>query len=488
MATGLSVSRIINVTVNLSPLGAQFANFNALVIVGDSNVIDVGERIRSYNDISGVAADFSTTDPEYLAASLFFSQSPQPTQLYIGRWAQTATSGLLKGGILTTSEQELSLWTAITTGSFEITIDATLETLSALDFSSETNLNGVASVITTALSGGVCTWDGEKFIITSSTTGTSSTVSYAESTGSGTDISAMLKFTSSTASPPVDGVAAETALEAVTALDSLSTTWYGIMFASENIVDADHLAIAAYIQATTHVYGVSTTSTTLLSSTVTDDIASELSDALYTRSFVQYSQIEYVTASFFGRAFTTNFSANNSVITLMFKQEPGVNPEDLTAAQADTLIAKRCNFFVNYNNGTAILQNGVMSGPAFFDEIHATDALANALEVNLWNALYTSATKIPQTDAGHQQLGTIAEATCEQYVSNGTLAPGTWTTGGFGDLDQGDFVSKGYYVYIAPVASQADADRAARKSVPIQVAAKLAGAIHSADVIVNVNR
>jgi len=255
-------------------------------------------------------------------------------------------------------------------------------------------------------------------------------------------------------------------------------------------VDADHLAVAAYIQAAAlaHVYGVSTTSTQVLDSTVTNDIASELKAGLYTRSFCQYSAIPYAVASFFGRAFTVNFAANNSPITLMYKQEPGVVPETLTSQQANTLIAKRCNFFVNYNNGTAILQNGVMSGPAFFDEIHGTDWLQNNIQTNVWNLLYTSPTKVPQTDPGTHLIVTTVEASCAAAVNNGLVAPGQWNSAGFGTLKQGDFLPKGYYVYAPPVASQAQADREARKSVPIQVAVKLAGAIHSVDVIVNVNR
>ncbi len=71
---------------------------------------------------------------------------------------------------------------------------------------------------------------------------------------------------------------------------------------------------------------------------------------------------------------------------------------------------------------------------------------------------------------------------------NGLLAPGVWNSGGFGILKQGDFLPKGFYVYNAPVASQTQNDRAARMAMPIQIAAKLAGAIHSVDVAVTVNQ
>jgi hypothetical protein len=77
---------------------------------------------------------------------------------------------------------------------------------------------------------------------------------------------------------------------------------------------------------------------------------------------------------------------------------------------------------------------------------------------------------------------------CAQAVVNGLLAPGTWTQAGFGSLNQGDYLSKGFYVYAPPIALQNPADRAARKSVTFQVAAKLAGAIHTVNVLVNINR
>ncbi len=91
MTVGLPVSRLINVTVTLSALAAQAQNLNSLLILGGTDVIDTAARLRSYGSLTAVGADFSLTDPEYLAATLWFSQSPQPTQLYIGRYAQTAT-------------------------------------------------------------------------------------------------------------------------------------------------------------------------------------------------------------------------------------------------------------------------------------------------------------------------------------------------------------------------------------------------------------
>ena len=491
---GLSTSRLINVTVNLAPTGAQFANVDSLLIVGSSNVIDTVQRIRSYSSITAVATDFGTSAPEYLAASDFFNQSPQPNQLYIGRWAQAATAGLLVGGAVTPTNQLISTWNAITTGAFKVAVNGgSVTAVGPINFSGASNLNGVATLINTALTTAsltiTCTWNGVNFVFASGTTGTSSSVSFLTSPASGTDISATLAGTAATAAYQAPGIAAETAVAAVTLLDTLPYQWYGLMMASTSKVTADDLAIAAYIEGTFHLYGVSTIDPNAISAVSTTDVGYQLKQLGYKRTLTQYSSADpYAVASLFGREFTVNFQGNNTVINLMYKQEPGILAENLTDTQADTLIAKRYNFYVNYNNGTAILQNGVMVGSYFIDEVHGTDALSNEIQVNVYNLLYTTPTKIPQTDAGVHQIVNVVEATCASFVSNGLLAPGTWTTSGFGTLNQGDFMPKGYYVYAQPVALQATADRAARKSPPIQVAAKLAGAVDTVNIAITVNR
>ena len=105
MAKALSVARIVNVSVSLAAIAAASRNFGAGCIAGDSDVIDVNERIRSYNDISGVLSDFASDSPEALAATKHFGQNPRPKILYIARWASGATKGRLNGAILTPGPQ-----------------------------------------------------------------------------------------------------------------------------------------------------------------------------------------------------------------------------------------------------------------------------------------------------------------------------------------------------------------------------------------------
>lgn len=491
MTNGLNVGRLVNVTVNLAPLAAARRGFGTLMVAGDSNVINGVERIRTYVDLESVAADFGTSAPEYLAASLYFGQSPRPKQMMVARWLRTATAGLLRGGILTTAEQTLSLWTAITSGSFVISLDGVVKTLTLLNFSGQTNLNGVASTINAALTGGTIAWDGSRFTVTSATTGVLSTVSYMTAAGSGQDISVMLKGTSALAPAPVPGFALETPVAAATALANLSGVWYGFTFAASVMPTNDQLVeVGAFIEGASinRIFGVTETSTLVLDAVYTTDLASRFKALSYKRTCVTYSPNKYAIAALMGRAFSVNFSANRSTITLMYKQQVGIIAELLSETQAQTLKAKRCNVFVQYQNDTAIVQYGVMSGQAYFDEIHGLDWFSDALQTAEYNLLYQSKTKIPQTDAGQNQLVNVASQICQEAINNGLVAPGQWNADGFGQLSRGDFLPEGFYIYTQPMAAQDQSIREQRIAPPIRIALKLAGAIHEIDCIVDVNR
>jgi hypothetical protein len=489
----LPVSSLVNVQVVLTPPLAQFPNLSTALILGSSSVIDPVTRMRSYGTLAAVAAAFGTSAAEYKTAALWFEQSPQPTSLRIGRWVKTDAPGQLFGGTLDAANQLIGPWAAINNGAFAVTINgAGPQQIGNLDFTAQVNLNGVAAVIESGLPGGTatCVYDAanHRFVITSVATGANAEISFLAAPAAGTDISDMMAARANSAGAYVSaGLDAETAVAAATLLDVMfSGQWYGLIV--PEAVDADHLDLAEYVEGSgAHVYGITTQDDAALSPSSTTDIAYLVHAAGYNRTAVQYSsKSAYAVASFLARILTTNWAANNSTITLMYKQEPGISFETLTETQAAALQAKDANVFVGYNNDTAIIQFGTMASGQFADTVIGVDWLRGQIQTNLFNLLY-GANKIPQTDDGNHLLATGIEAACAAGVNNGLLAPGAWNAGGFGQLKQGGYLDKGYYIYSPPIALQAPADRAARKSVTFQVAAKLAGAVHTADVVVNVN-
>lgn len=493
-SSSLPISNLVNVAVNLSAVPAQIQNLQSLCVLGSSDVISNTEKMRTYTTVTQVATDFGTSAPEYLAALEWFSQSPQPQDLKIAQWNKTAVAGRLGGALVSSANQLISRWTAITNGGFKIGVDGgSLTNITGLNFSAATNLNGVASIITTGLTGATCTWNNssQSFGIKSNTTGATSNISFLNVPASGTDISALLGMSSTSSGAFVTvGSDPVSAIDTVTDLDdSFGQTFYALFVCGAS--NSDHLAIAAFVEASNakHAYAVNTQEGGVLTSTDTTNIAYQLKQLGYKKTATQYSSSNlYAVVSLFARILTTNYNANKTVITLMYKQEPGVVAETLSQTQMNALLVNNCNVFVAYNNNTYIIQAGQVASGDFIDTIFGADWLALTIQNTVYNTLYTSTTKVPQTNDGHNIIKTVIVSVLDQAVNNGLLAAGQWNGSPVGTVNTGDFLSKGYYVYVADVNTQNLADRAVRKSMPFQILAKLSGAIHTASVIINIDR
>jgi hypothetical protein len=520
----LPISGLVNVQVSVAAAAAQAQNTTSMLLLTNNQVIDLESRLLKFSSLSEVGEAFGSSGIEYDAATLWFAQRPQPTDILIGRWVKTAAAGVLIGRALTPSEQNMSQWTSITTGKLNIAVNNFAPVMvDTLDFSGATNLNGVAEIINEGmLAGGVqatAAWTGSNFQFTSISTGATSSVSIlpivldsvarqakngkngkkATPTDSPApkaagdpdpdDISDNLGVVG-TGSRQVQGADPETALDAVTLYDlNFGYQWYAMVI--PEAIDDDHLLIAPAIQAMTtkHFYGITTQDTRVLDQTSQADIAYLLSQQALTHAAVQYSSTSpYAIVSMLARILTTDYSQNSSVITLMYKQQPGVTAEFLNRTQLSSLLGKNANVFVAYQGGALIIQPGTTTSTnQFIDTIIGLDNLAIEIQLNIFNLLYTTTTKIPQTDAGMNQIIAAAEQILLNYVEDGLLAPGVWTDYGFGKLHSGDFVEKGYYIYCPPLSQQSSADRAKRMAGPMKIAVKLAGAIHTVDASIDVN-
>lgn len=482
-APTLPVSGVVNVTVEMAPRAAQTRNFGACLIVGSSDVIDVTERIRTYSDISDVVADFGTSSPEYKAATAFLGQSPKPSQIQIGRWAVSPTSGLMRGRVLTVEEQKIDTFKSITDGSMTVRIDGEEVTLEAVNLQDASNLDSVAEKVTAAMqSKGSCLWDTTRFVIKSASTGKTSTVS----TVSSTTLSQALGLDSGTST--VGGIAEETIADAFAAFLDFPT-WYAAYVAAPH-EDDDVLAAAEIIEASNPscIVAFTTQNTAEIDPTQDDTLGAKLKAAGYNRTMLMYSSAEeHACASILGRMSTVNFEGSNTTLTLKFKQCPGVAAENLRTSQANVLRDHNVNVFAAYSNDTSILQEGVMSSGWFIDEVHGLDWLQNRVQTDVWNLLYTTK-KVGQDEVGIEALVSTVSRSLDQAVANGLVAPGVWNGDAFGALKTGDTLSTGYYVYVQPLDEQSQADREARKAPPVQIAVKLKGAIHFVDVAITVNR
>ncbi|MDQ7094213.1 DUF3383 family protein [Desulfosporosinus sp. PR] len=107
----LPLSDIVNISVVISPVATMRKGFNLGLIVGTSAVIPVSDRLKIFTSINDMTdGGFTTSMPEYKAATLYFSQNPKPSKLAIGRWDNTGEETALEA--ITSCREKNSDWYA----------------------------------------------------------------------------------------------------------------------------------------------------------------------------------------------------------------------------------------------------------------------------------------------------------------------------------------------------------------------------------------
>lgn len=250
------------------------------------------------------------------------------------------------------------------------------------------------------------------------------------------------------------------------------------------------LAAAAVIQAHNIVGGFVQTSTATIAS-------GGALDLLRTGAFTQSRGLFYdgstdpalgYLAGYFGRGLSTNWGGSLTASTMHLKTIAGVQPDPaITQTLLNSALLAGAD---TYPSLQGVACNFCSGANYWFDQVYGTEWFLGALEVAGFNYLAQSSTKVPQTEAGMDGLKGAYQQVCAQAVTNGFAAPGQWnspnTFGNQTDL-YANIQQFGYYIYSAPIAQQAQSARAARQAPLVQIALKLAGAIQSSSVIVNVN-
>lgn len=210
-------------------------------------------------------------------------------------------------------------------------------------------------------------------------------------------------------------------------------------------------------------------------------------NAILNGAGVQQTQI--VAAAYIGRGLSVDYSGVGTAITMHGKALVGITP-DQTIGQTQLALAQTAGVDVYVTVGTPMVFCSGANG--WFDDVYNSDWFSAALQVGGFNFLIPTAFKIPQTEDGMSGLKDAYRQVCEQAKTCGVLAPGAWSGAIPAGFPQALFLQNianvGYFVFSLPVAKQASSDRTARKAPLVQIAAKLAGAIQSSNVLVQMQQ
>ena len=528
----LNLSNIVDITVTVSPSAVTANQFNQGLFLGPSNVIPsygTNPRLRQYTSTAAMLADgFTATEPEYIAAQIYFSQVPTPQYIWIGRQDATAIGAIVIDGRTVldgamssaTNPTYLNSATAsfvsgdvglavrvvgagaagvdlvttvssVTSGSIAVLASPCLTTVTAAQSSIGIVGSGYAAGDTFT----VTQAGGSNDLITVATVGHSGvplslSIGVAQGGTGFTTASALPTVATSPSTGTgleVNITAGESSLQAAMACRAASNIWYGL--AVNNPADADNLALSEWADPqwqTTRYYPWS--NTVGIINAVPSNLALQLKTlklrVLGTYATTQsglYPNNIYAAAAVMGVEMGLNTGLGGSFFTTAHKQLVGITPEPLTQTQYTNIITAGFNAYCNFSP-YELYEPGFMSnGAPSFLWLNLAVLVQN-LMLNTLGVLEANPA-VPQTNSGEHLLIQAAEAACQNSQNIGFLADGLWrgpTISILGvSLTYGQAITGGFLVQAQPYSAQSQNDRAAGRAMPLYVAVTSAGAVQS---------
>lgn len=479
---------IVNVSIGIAPTPVALPGFGNLLFLAnapsDSLGVDIDEtnRVQTFSSLPEVIAAFPASGNAgnlqvTAAATAYYAQVPTPLTFMVGAVLPVAHAGYLES----TEHSTLAVIQAITSGGFSIEVDgAVADVLTPIDFTNVTSLAGVAQLInagfTSDVIGATCIYDEGKFKITSNTTGAASTIDPLTVDVGGLADALGLLSTSSPAPVAVTGVASETPLIGLQQCGLFDSSFNEVITDKVWRDSANAVAISDYCQATKRIFGNTTNDANCLGiATAPTTVAGQIDAKSNGNTITSYSPIstEYPSASVLGRINTVNYQGTNTTITLMFKKLPTITVVDLNTTQKKALESINVNSFLKVGS-TSLYSDGRMAGGGWLDTVHGVAWLEKQIQLNVFNLLYASTTKIPYTDAGIALVVQQVDIALQQAVRNGLVAAG--------NDSEGNYLPIGYEIYTVPVTSVSASDKGNRLYSGITFKAVGAGAIHGSTI------
>ena len=499
----LSINDVVNVQILQSNQGATKRDFSIAAIFTKEMCDEFANPSARYVAVSSaddVANLFGTNSDAYKASQAFFSAVPKPRKALIAKYVKDGltTEAVASKLIGSTANVSYIKFKEVKDGYLSFVFGKNTINVDSLDFTLVSSLTDVAGIINEALGESpvvsiVFDEVGERFILKSATDGAGDDFGYVfDSQLDGVFIGEMLNLVDGRGTiikgQDSETFAKESPAEALVALNNVNSGFYGVYFANTLTDDELEEVHDWVVSADKKVMAV--TAVRMADIEYADsNIYKKLFKKNSGRLMVQYNNAGNVhaAAELLGIAITTIWNGVNTAKTVKFKSEKSVQSDDrITINEASKCRKLGINFYTDYS-GVNMLAEGTMLGGIFIDETTGLDAFADALQVQAFNKLQGSPTKIPQTDRGQQILIDSLKVVGEQFLTNGFLGEGLWLKGDVGELMDGDHID-GYYFYSESFDMQDQSDRESRKMMPIMVAAKLAGAGHFADIIIAFNR
>ncbi len=441
----------VSITGTGIPLHAYILSVNGTTATISANAtatatgvaITLKDAIRSYSSLAGMTSDgFLSSDLEYVQASKLIEQALSPVNFRVGEYSAEVAQ-------VVTSTPDVS---SQTIQHYIQTINGT-----AYDFTSDASptaaevVTGLIALINADSACAVTASGSVTLVLTAKGAGTPFT--HAEST----NLVAVL----TTPSWGIQDFIAQSQLQ--------DNTWYGCAVCSN--LDADLLAVAAYIETQRKIF-IGVTSTAAVATSSTTDVGSVMKGLGYKRSGLIFTATpaEGKESAWLGGQLPSTPGSNNWA----YDELVGCTPDRLSDAQILALIGtpvaqvsgKNVNIYQTLG-GVNVTQMGWMAGGQYIDITVGIDWLEAEIQTNVFQLLTSLSEqnkKVPYTDIGTSMIIQPVTQALQTGAANGLIDPAS-------------------IVVTAPlVATVPSTQRANRVAPTITFSCRLQGAMNSVQI------
>lgn len=468
----IPVSQIVSVLPGVLTTAGNAIDLNGVVLTQATDV-PIGS-VAKFATAADVAAYFGPSSTESEIATIYFAgptnATALPGALYFYQYNGTTVSAYLRSaklGLTLTQLQALS-------GTISITVDGVSATSSSISLSAATSFSNAATLIQAGFTSPnfVVSYSAQHdaFVFTSSSSGASSTATFATGT-----LSAGLKLTSATGAVLSQGAVAATPATAMASLVVLTQNWAAFMTTWEPTL-TDKVAFSAWVSGTNDRYayvGYDSDPNALIPGS-TSTWVHAVQAAQDSGTVAIYGDVTHAAFTLSWIA-SIDFNRLNGANTLAFKSQAGLIASVTNASDAQALLANGYNYYGAYataNSNFVFMYNGSVSGPFAWLDDYCFQIWLNAnLQLALMTLLMSQAA-VPYNSRGN---GLIRSA-CLDPINAGLNFGGiqTGVTLSSSQIQQlivaiGQDVSNaisasGYYLFIG---TASPATRVARGTPPI---------------------
>lgn len=431
----MSLSEIVSVQIQAGTVNPARKGFGVPLIMA-YHTVWTGTEVRSYTSMAGVAADFASTSMPYLAATALFSQNPRPEKIKIGRLPAPPT-----GHATTIDFTAHPSGTAIT-GS----VISPAGVVTAINVAWNTNIATTLAALDTAIeAAGAISVAVASPVITATGTGTLGPMwSFVFPTGKIRDVSADWDYD-----------------DALTAHALIDGDFFAVLTDNNSPKNMDKVARWALANDRMAFFAPEYTDPAQFVSgefTSGADYTALLANDAAVMLITQNPRTSFTEAAWVGDMLPRDPGS----ATWAYKQLAGIGADPWSSTQRGTIETAGGNHYTT-EAAVDITRPGKTTGGEWIDVAIGLAWLEARIQERLF-ALLVNNPKVPYTDAGIGLVLAEVRAQLKEAEAVGVL-------------------DAGWSVTATKAADQASADRAARILRGVEFQARLAGAIHTINVI-----